>query len=80
MGLSISDQARSKLYFSYGDGALGTYFNTGLTTETLIGLSRLSFTIFHYKYLRWASCHTLLVTNTLIFINYYFKHNVPPAK
>jgi len=78
MGLSLSDETQSKLNFVYGDSTLGANFNTGLTTEALIGLCRLGFAVFHYKHLSWASCYTLFVAAAFIFIYYYLKHDFPP--
>jgi len=64
--------------FVYSDGTLWTDFNTSLATETFIHLYRLCFTIHHLENLSWACCYTFFVAAALIFVNYYFKHEVPP--
>jgi hypothetical protein len=77
MGLFIKIEY-SVLDLVYSDSALRTYFNTGLTTETFICLYWLCFTVYHLENLSWACCYTFFVAAALVFINYYFKHELPP--
>jgi len=62
------------LHFSNSNGALRANLNTGLTTQTLIGLYGLSLTINHLINLCGASVYTFLITGTFVFINNDFPH------
>jgi hypothetical protein len=64
--------------FVYSDGTFRTYFNAGLTAETFIHLYRICFAINHLENLSRACCYTFFVAAALIFVNYYFKHELPP--
>jgi hypothetical protein len=78
MGLFFYKNPGARLDFGHGDSALRTYFYTGLTAEAFICLYWLCFTVNHLENLSRASCYTLFVAAALIFVNYYFKHDVPP--
>ena len=58
-----------------GDGAFGANLNTGLATEALVGIYRISFAVNKLKYLSGASVYTFFITSTLVFVNFDLPHN-----
>jgi hypothetical protein len=60
--------------FGNGDGAFGANFNTGLATQTFVGVDRLGLAALHFKNLSGASVYTLFITRTFIFVNNDFPH------
>jgi hypothetical protein len=60
--------------FGHGDGAFGANFNTGLATQTFVGVDRLGLAALHFKNLSGASVYTLFITGTFVFVNNDFPH------